>query len=291
MKPSTRRLQLAGCAVLGLLVLGGAARRLRAQNGVEQRFDQLDANGDRKITPSELPAKELFQQLDLDLDGDGAITKPEAVEAVRKGALKDVRGPGGTPSTGATPFKVELAKPAPAEPPVREGPKPVRPGDHGIGRRVGDVAGGSHTLAAIAKGRVVVFALTSTSCPISRKYLPTLEELVASTGHDVAWILVKPVATDKSADTQAAACRFADRFASRATYVHDPEGRLSAAIGAVTITDVVALAADRTLAYHGAIDDFALEKPARPGKMGRVAPWGRSCHSESHGRSSPQDMP
>jgi thiol-disulfide isomerase/thioredoxin len=257
-KPSTRRLPIAACAVLGLLVLGGAARRLWAQNGVDQRFDQLDANGDRKVTPNELPAKALFQRLDL--DGNGAITKLEAVEAVRTGALKDVRGPGSTPAAGATPFNAELAKPAPAEPPVREGPKPVRPGDHGIGRRVGDVtftdvAGVSHTLAAIAKGRVVVFALTSTSCPISRKYLPTLEELVASTGDDVAWILVNPVATDKSADMQAAACRFADRFASRATYVHDPEGRLAAAIGAVTTTDVVVLAADRTVAYHGAIDD------------------------------------
>jgi hypothetical protein len=27
-----------------------------------------------------------------------------------------------------------------AEPPAREGPQPVRPGDHGIGRRVGDLA-------------------------------------------------------------------------------------------------------------------------------------------------------
>ena len=31
--------------------------------------------------------------------------------------------------------------------------------------------------------------------------------------------------------------------------------------------------------------------PEKPGKMGGVALWTRSCHSVSHGSSSPQDTP
>lgn len=158
---------------------------------------------------------------------------------------------------------------APQETPVREGPRPVRPGDHGIGRYIADVAfadldGTPQSLTTIADGRIVVFAMTSTSCPISRKYLPRLEELVAANGDGIAWILVNPVASDKLPDMKAAA----GRFGTRATYVHDPEGRLAAAVGAVSTTDAVVLGRDRTVAYHGAIDDqygfgYAIDAPRR----------------------------
>jgi hypothetical protein len=106
-----------------------------------------------------------------------------------------------------------------------------------------------------------VIAMTSTSCPLSKKYLPTLVEL-AGTADDVVWLLVNPVATDTAADMQAAAARFADRV----IYAHDPEGRLAATIGATSTTDVIVIAPDRTIAYHGAIDDqygfgYALDAP------------------------------
>jgi mono/diheme cytochrome c family protein len=256
------RLQIAGCAILGLVVLGATARRLGAEDGVERRFDRLDRNGDGSVTPDELPAAEFFRRLDL--DGSGAITKPEAVAAVRRGVLKDLldRGASAAPASGATAA-------TPTEPPVREGPRPVRPGDHGIGRRVDDVAftdlaGTSRSLAAVADGRITVFALTSTSCPISRRYLPRLAELAASSADDVAWVLVNPVATDKPADMQAAAAT----LAGRAAYVHDPAGRLAATLGALTTTDVVVLATDRTVVYHGAVDDqygfgYSIDAPRR----------------------------
>ena len=114
-----------------------------------------------------------------------------------------------------------------------------------------DLAGKSHKLSELTKHRTIVMAMTSTSCPISNKYLPTLVELVKASAGDVAWVLVNPVATDKTAEMQTAS----QQFEGRALYVHDRDGKLTQAIGALTTTDVVVLDAARTVAYHGAIDD------------------------------------
>jgi len=252
--------------LLALLVLVGcglvAVRRADARQRIEQRFDQLDRNGDGKVTPDELPAAEFFKRLDL--DGNGAITKPEATTALRKGALADLMK---RESPAAAPPSAERKVPAPTEPPVRRGPKPVRPGDHGIGRRVADatftdLAGAPRTLAGVGAGRITVIAMTSTSCPLSRKYLPTLVGLAATTADDVAWILVNTVATDTAADMRAAAARFGERV----IYVPDPESRLASTVGATSTTDVIVITSDRTIAYHGAIDDqygfgYSLDAP------------------------------
>jgi Ca2+-binding EF-hand superfamily protein/mono/diheme cytochrome c family protein len=229
-----------------LLTVAAVGRRVWAQNAVEKRFDQLDRNQDGKVTPDELPAADFFKRLDL--DGNGEITKPEAAKAMMRGALNDV--------LKATPTTPAPTGPTPAEAPVRQGPQPVRPGDHGIGRFVSDVSfvdlsGKAHKLSEVSKARVTVFAMTSTSCPLSKKYLPTLVDLVKSSGPDVSWVLVNPQATDKLADMQTAA----GQLGNRAIYVHDKEGQLAATLGALTTTDVVVLDAARTIAYHGAIDD------------------------------------
>lgn len=88
--------------------------------------------------------------------------------------------------------------------------------------------------AEIAPGTITVFAMTSTSCPLSRKYLPRIVELAETSGDGIAWVLVNPVASDKPADMQAAAAR----LGTRALYVHDQDGRLAAAIDAVSTTEV-----------------------------------------------------
>ena len=262
-----RRLAIVSGSVLVVACCAVVVQRGRAQPAVEQRFDQLDRDGDGGITPDELPAAVVFRRLDL--DGDGTITKPEAVEAVRQGALKNLRGSAGGAATAETAAAAESGRPSPAELSVRAGPKPVRPGDHGIGRRIGDLtvtdlAGATHTLPTAANPTITVFAMTSTSCPISKRYLPRLKELVESSGDAISWVLVNPVATDKPADMRAAAAE----FAGRAIYVHDSRGELAAAVGAVTTTDVVVVAADRTVAYHGAVDDqygfgYSIEAPRR----------------------------
>lgn len=255
-----------------------AATRVVARDQVERRFDRLDRNADARVTPDELPTPALFRRLDL--DGDGAITMPEAVEAVRTGALRGMRGGAGesTPEASVT---ADTRPTAAAEPPVRGGPRPVHPGDHGIGRHVGgltftDLEGRTHSLADVAAGRIAVFAMTSTTCPISRRYLRSLADLHATSGDRIAWILVNPVATDEPADMRAAA---AD-FGGRAIYVHDTDGRLATTLGAVTTTDVVVLSADGTVAYHGAIDDqygfgYSIDAPRRRYLAEALAALGR----------------
>jgi hypothetical protein len=229
-----------------LLTVVAVRRRVWAQNAVEDRFEQLDRNQDGKVTPDELPAADFFKRLDL--DGNGEITKAEAARALLRGALNDMLKP--TPTTPAT------TGPTPTEAPVRQGPQPVRPGDHGIGRFVSDVSfvdlsGKIHKLSELTQTRVTVFAMTSTSCPLSKKYLPTLVDLERGLAPDVTWVLVNPQATDKLADMQAAAGQFGDR----AIYVHDKDGQLASDLGALTTTDVIVLDASRTIVYHGAIDD------------------------------------
>ncbi len=241
-----RTLIVVGLSFTALVVIGGIAKRVWAQGAVEKRFDQLDKNGDGKITKDELPAAEFFKRLDL--DGNGEITKPEAAKALAGGAMNDLTKP--KPVTPAP------TGPTPPEAPVRQGPQPVRPGDHGVGRLVPDasftdVAGKTHKLSEFTKQRAIVVAMTSTSCPISKKYLPTLVELVKASTGDVAWVLVNPVATDKTAEMQTAA----QQFEGKAIYVHDRDGELAQSLGALTTTDVVVIDAARTVVYHGAIDD------------------------------------
>lgn len=226
------------------------ASRLRAQEGVEQRFSELDANRDEKVTPAEFPQAAIFRLFDL--NGDGEITKPEATEAFRKGVLKAATV---NPSpdklvTSSQPSKTFSA-------PVRQGPELLVPGEHGVGVYVADVeftdvSEKHHRLTDFRSHKAVVIAMTSTSCPISRKYLPTLVDLARTfAGRGVQIILVNSVATDKLVDMQDAQRLFGDA----AIYVHDMDESLAKAVSALTTTDVIVLDPSRTVVFHGAIDD------------------------------------
>jgi len=254
-----RRLLAIGTLMAGALAgallwtLPAAAQQSDAEKALEERFRQLDKNGDGKITTDELPQSPFFQQRDK--NGDGAITLAEAMDF-----LADDAAPA-TPPRGTARSHMPAA-------PLRQGPQPLRPGDHGVGRRLPDapftqLAGKPLQLSGFGRQRAVVVAMTSTSCPLSKKYLPTLAKLAESYAQrDVAWILVNPQATDKRADMDAAA----RSLAGHGFYVPDPEGSLARAVGALTTTDVIVLDAARTVVYHGAIDDqygqgYAVETP------------------------------
>jgi mono/diheme cytochrome c family protein/thiol-disulfide isomerase/thioredoxin len=151
---------------------------------------------------------------------------------------------------------------------VREAPSVLKPSEHGVGGLVPDaafvdLAGKSGRLSDYKADRFLVVATTSTSCPLSKKYLPTLIEL-SKRYHDqgIRVLLINPTATDGADDVRKAAAGFGER----ARYVHDKTGDLTRAVGLLSTTDVVVLDAARTVVYHGAVDDqygfgYSLDQP------------------------------
>ena len=225
-----------------------------AQQNLEQRFERLDRNRDGKLTADELRQPAIFKMLDA--DGDGEITHREAASASQLG-----RGRGGLGGAlGSESANEEIVPATPAEllrSPVRQGPELLVPGEHGVGRFVADfdfldlkaTPGKLHGDSDVA---ATVVAFTSTSCPISKKYLPTLVGLQQEFApRSVRMILVNCVATDKLEEQQVAAARFKPPV----EYIFDQDSTLATHLGATSTTDVYVLDRSHTVVYHGAVDD------------------------------------
>lgn len=153
---------------------------------------------------------------------------------------------------------------------VRQGPKRLNPMEHGIGRLVPDLAlldlrGTSGKLSELQTRRAIVIAFTSTTCPLSKKFAPTLAQLERKYGEpEVAFVFVNPTASEPD-EALLASIR---TLGLAGTYVRDNEGEIARALGAAKTTDAFVLDARRTLIYRGAVDDqyglgYALEAPRR----------------------------
>jgi thiol-disulfide isomerase/thioredoxin len=139
-----------------------------------------------------------------------------------------------------------------------EGPKPQPAAHAGVGLLAPDLSakaldGSPFKLSAAMKDRkAAVVVVTSSTCPLSKKYLPSvaaLEKEYAAKG--VAFVLVCAVKTDKPDDMT----KLAAAAGVKAPILHDADGTLCKQLGATTTTDVFVLDAARTVKYHGAIDD------------------------------------
>lgn len=139
-----------------------------------------------------------------------------------------------------------------------EGPKPQPASHAGVGLLAPDltasaIGGAKFQLAAAVKGKkACVVVVTSSTCPLSKKYLPTvaaLEKDYAAKG--VAFVLVCAVNTDKPDEMT----KLAADAGVKAPILHDADGTLCKQLGAVSTTDVFVLDAARTVKYRGAIDD------------------------------------
>jgi protein-disulfide isomerase len=108
---------------------------------------------------------------------------------------------------------------------VRQAPKLLIPGEHGVGCYMAnleffDLQGTSTTLHINPSPPLTVVAFTSTSCPLSRKYLPTLVELHREfSARGIRFILVNCIATDEADDMREAAAKFTTNI----EYVPDPD--------------------------------------------------------------------
>lgn len=143
---------------------------------------------------------------------------------------------------------------APSEP---SEPGLVRAGDAGVGRQVEDlefsVRDGRRLKLSEAAGRKgLVVAMTSSTCPVSKRYAPTLSRLQGELYEaGLGLLLVNPFSSEKGQDVAA----FLRENRLEAPYVGEGGKVLATALRASSTTEVLLLDANRTLVYRGAIDD------------------------------------
>lgn len=238
--------------------LQNAARKALAAvnpSEIEQRFKQLDKNGDGKLAGEELAQARWLSRL-------GGSAEGVTLEQV-KSFFSSLAKP-------APPASSEVAPPAyqPEQASPRQEPKHLKPGDAGIGRMIADAPftdldGKPRKLSEFTGGKFTAIALVSPSCPVSKRYLPSLaqfaDEAKAKGG---ALLLVAPLPTETPEQLRAALT--AAKLPAPCAF--DREGALAATLGATVSTDVLILDAKRTLIYRGALDDqyglgYSLDAP------------------------------
>lgn len=231
----------------------------RRPEDFEAIFKLLDKNEDEKVTKVEAGDAKWFSRIDR--NNDGEITVKELNLAI---SLLVARDNGGLDGGFAVPGG---AAADPGEP-LRQGPKVLRASDRGVGRlipdaRFKDLKGRSGKLSDFKSAPALVIAFTTTSCPLTKKYAPTLARLEKEFGaRGVKFLFVNPTASDSRVSINAVIND--NGFAGR--YVHDRDGKLTAALGAQTTTEVFVLDAARTLVFRGAVDDqygfgYSLDAP------------------------------
>ena len=221
-----------------------------------------DKDGDGRITKAEAGDAAWFARVDQDKDG---VIGPEELALVRR-LLADRAGAGGKrlPESGAAITPEDVKK-------VTSGPEILKPGDVGIGRMVDDVKfrtldDKELSLGSFKDRKGLVIVMTSATCPVSKRYLPSVARLASELKEQgLGLLLVNALGSEKPEDirSQLAAAGVT------APYVHDTEKKLSLALGARTTTEVFLLDPARTLIYRGALDDqyginYNLEAPKHP---------------------------
>ena len=214
--------------------------------------------------PTEVSIPGVFGRLDLNADGE--VTKREAIRAVAQGALQ--RSGKSAPKPNSTPKQTERDVEATEDTPVRQGPKPIKPGDSGIGRQIPDLSftdidGQQHKLSDFATSKAVVFAMTGTGCPLCLKYAPSLASIEQEYREkDVTFVFINPNESEKIQRLRDAI----ETHGFQGPYVRDGDKKLPGILGAKTTTEVFVLDRARTLVYRGAVDDqygfaYALSEP------------------------------
>jgi arylsulfatase A-like enzyme len=136
----TRLLLAAVAASLAAVTLSAQEAGRAGRGSIEDRFRQLDRNGDGKLTAEEANNPDLFKRLDR--NGDGVVTLEEAREALKNRRAAAPTPPGEPPPAPATTKPPDAAAPPASAPnpplpapPVSGGTKPnilvILSDDHG----------------------------------------------------------------------------------------------------------------------------------------------------------------
>lgn len=220
-------------------------RRTReARPSLAEMFEQYDADKDGRVTAAELGNPGMM--LMLDRDRDGVLTRREVAESVtdlggnRRWARVDA--PGGI---------------LPDREPIAEAFKALPPAHAGVGRQLPsldlpDLRGRTVQLGSRPSGKGRVIAATSSSCPVTRKFAPTLARLEKEwSARGFEFVFVGSLPVDPAADL----ARLASDAGWKGPVVRDADGTVSARLGFQTTAEVIVADAAGTVMYRGAISD------------------------------------
>lgn len=138
--------------------------------------------------------------------------------------------------------------------PLQESPRVLPGNESKIGRLIPDlrltpVHGKKQKLSDLAKSsKATVIAITSTSCPVAKRYTPTLAALEKEfASREVRFIFIDPIESDSSTEIRS--------LPFTGPCIHDTKHQVTDALGARSTAEVFVLDSARTLIYRGAIDD------------------------------------
>ncbi|MDF1862214.1 MAG: redoxin domain-containing protein [Verrucomicrobiales bacterium] len=207
---------------------------------------ETDRNGDGQLSKEETGGAEWFTRVDRNKDGVIGVAEIDAVRALVKKFGDRI-----LPTVPEIPVtREEVAE-------ITSGPEILKPGQVGIGRRISDVEftdieGKAHRISEVKKYKGLVIAMTSATCPVSKRLLPSLAAIEPRLMQEgIPLVLVNAFGSEKEEQIR----EQLKEHSFSAPYVHDTAKTLSRALNAATTTEVFLIDSRQTLVYRGALDD------------------------------------
>src|SRR5262245_9438654 len=115
-----------------------------------------------------------------------------------------------------------------------------------------EIAGRQRNVAELSGRNATVIVFLSSECPMSNSYLEPIAQLAERySGRGVGFVLVNPSAQES--DDQLA--RHATEFQIKLPLFHDPEHRITDALGARVTPEAFVIDAENRVRYQGRVDD------------------------------------